>query len=400
MFSLSKMTRMAILSLIVLVVLTTAGCTSPEWQGWSGISHYDGVLFVGSMDGKLLAVNPSARSRNLPFPDAGEWVFKVPAFGLASPVCGPACGSPSPVVNIYATPAVADDLVYVATYSGDKGRVLAVNRVTPGYAEGAPMRSRGEWVYPSVLESIGAIVGSPVLYDGVLFLGSSDGKVYALDAMYGEKKWSYDTGGKIWTSPAIANGVLYISNYEHKLFALSTQDGTLLWQKEFPTSIASSVVVSDDKLFFGTFDHCLYALDATTGNVVWKFKGKGWFWATPVVKDGVVYAGCLDRKVYALKADTATAEGEKLWEFSTDAPVIVGPVFTATGLVVASMSGKIYVLGIENGSLLKTITIGSQIIAPLCAVDDTVYVHARDRCIYGVDVELGEVAWKLSTVIK
>ncbi len=400
MFSLSKLAKMSILALIILIVLAIAGCTNPEWQGWSGISHYNGTLFVGSMDGKLLTVDPSARSENLPFPDAGEWVFKIPAFGLARPMCGPACASPSPVINIYATPLVRGDLVYVATYFGDSGRILAVNRVIPGYAEGAPMRSKGEWVYPSVLESIGAVVGTPVLYDDMLFLGSSDGKVYALDVIYGEKKWVYDTGGKIWTSPAIADSVLYVSNYEHKLFALSAQDGTLLWQKEFPASIASSVVVSGGRLFFGTFDHYLYALDAATGNLVWKFKGGGWFWATPVVKDGVVYAGCLDKKVYALKADTTMAEGEKLWEFSTDAPIIAGPVLTAKGLVVASMSGKIHVLRVQDGGLLQTVAIGSQIVAPLCVVDDMVYVHARDRCIYGVDVELGEVAWKLSTVVK
>ncbi len=403
MFSLSnlpKLIRMVILLVVVPVIVSVAGCASPEWQGWSGVAYYEGTLFVGSTDGKLLAMNPSARSGDLSFPAADEWVFPIPTFGLARPVCGPACASPSPVVNIYATPRIADDLVYIATYSGESGRILAVNRVAPGYTEGAPMRSKGEWVYPSVLESIGAIVGSPVLYDGMLFFGSSDGKVYALDATYGEKKWVYDTGGKIWTSPAIADSVLYVSNYERRLCALSIQDGTLLWQKEFPASIASSPVVSNGKLFFGTFDHYFYALDATSGDVKWRFKGGGWFWATPVVKDGVVYAGCLNGKVYALKADTDVVAGEKLWEFSADAPIIAGPVLTAGGLAVASKSGKIYVLRVEDGDLVRTVAIGSQIVAPLCAVGDMIYIHARDRCIYGVNIELGEVVWKFSTLIK
>lgn len=402
MSNLSKLSKPAgklILPVLVLVIMVMAGCASPEWQGWSGVTYYEGTLFVGSTDGKLLAINPSARSGNLPFPAAGEWVFQIPAFGLTRPVCGPACAAPSPVINIYATPVVSGDLIYIATYSGESGRVLAVNRVAPGYAEGAPMRSKGEWVYPSTLESVGSVVGSPVLYDGVLFLGSSDGKVYALDATYGEKKWVYDTRGKIWSSPAVADGVLYVSNYERKLFALSIQDGTLLWQKELAASIASSPVVAKGRLFFGTFDHYLYALDAASGDVKWRFKGGGWFWATPVVHGGIVYAGCLDSRVYALKMDADTMEGEKAWEFSADAPIVAAPVLIGDRLVAASKSGKIYVLNAEDGSMVKTVTIGSQIIAPLCAVGDMVYVHARDRCIYAVDVGLGEVVWKLSTVV-
>lgn len=389
-----------ILLVFVLSILALAGCANPEWQGWSGPVYYEGTLFVGSTDGKLLAMSPPARSKNLPFPAAGEWVFQIPAFGLARPVCGPACAPPSPVVNIYATPQVTDDLVYIATYSGESGRILAVNRAAPGYAEGAPMRSKGEWVYPSALEPISAIVGSPVLYKGVLFFGSSDGKVYALDATYGEKKWVYDTGGRIWTSPIIVDSTLYVSNYERRLFALSIHDGTLLWQKEFAASIASSPAVAKGRLFFGTFDHYFYALDAASGDVKWKFKGGNWFWATPVVKEGVVYAGCLDGKVYALKADTDVAEGERLWEFTADAPVIAGPALTANGLVVASRSGKIYLLRIEDGGVIRTVSIGSQIVAPLCVVEDMVYVHARDRCVYGVDIEQGVVVWKFSTLIK
>lgn len=400
MFDLPKRPILSVLLTLALVALRAIGCASPEWQGWSGVASYEGILFVGSMDGKLLAINPSARSNDLPFPSAGEWVFRFPAFGLARPVCGPACAPTSPMANIYATPLIQDDLVYVATYSGENGRVLAINRIAPGYAEGAPMRSKGEWVYPGGLDSIGAVVGSPALYDNMLFVGSSDGKVYALDATYGEKQWVFDTGAKIWTSPTVGNSVLYVSNYGRKLYAVSARDGRLLWQKEFPASIASSPTVSDGKLFFGTFDHCFYAVNASDGEVEWKFRGGGWFWGTPLVKDGIVYAGCLDGKLYALKVDTNMKEGEKVWEFTADAPIVAGPVLANSGIVVASKSGKISVLKLDDGSLLKATSVGAQVIAPLCPVGNMVYVHARDRCVYCVDAERGEVVWKFSTVIK
>lgn len=395
-----KLTRTLVLLTFAVGVLVTVSCANPEWQGWSGITYDEGILYLGSMDGKVLAINPEARKDNLPFPSAGEWAFPFPTLGAARPVCGPTCASPAPVANVYATPLVAGELVYLATCSGESGRILAINRSAPGYAEGTPMRSKGEWVYPSGVESMGAVVGSPVLYDGALYFGSSNGKVYSLDAMYGEKRWVFDTGGKIWTSPAIRNDVLYVSNYRHKLYALSVRDGTLLWEKEFPASVSSSPVISGDRSFFGTFDCYLYALDVTSGDVKWKFKGGNWFWATPVVKGGVVYAACLDNKVYALKADTPIEHGEVLWEFTSDSPLIATPALVGDRLVVSSKSGKVYVLRTDNGSLETTVAVGAQIMAPLCAVDNMLYVHARDRCIYGINVEKGEVVWKFSSVIK
>ena len=49
--------------------------------------------------------------------------------------------------------------------------------------------------------------------------GSPDNKVYALNARTGAKLWSYTTGGEVWSSPAVANGVVYIGSYDGKVYA-------------------------------------------------------------------------------------------------------------------------------------------------------------------------------------
>jgi outer membrane protein assembly factor BamB len=215
-----KLTRLLI-RLLPLAVLSLAafscvvpssggGCAGPAQQGWSGFDSYDGILSLGSMKGEILALNPSARSQGLTFPSKsdGEWVLRIKAPAAAGGMCGPlGCTPAAPSVAIYSTPAVAGDLVCVATYVGDGGKVMAINRFAPGYdEEGNPSwKKQGEWVYPRGQSSfIGAVVGSPVVVEDALYVGSSDGKVYALDAVYGDKRWEFDTGGKIWTSPMLA----------------------------------------------------------------------------------------------------------------------------------------------------------------------------------------------------
>ena len=54
---------------------------------------------------------------------------------------------------------------------------------------------------------------SPAVVNGVVYVGSFDNNVYALNASTGAKLWSYTTGGAMYfSSPAVANGVVYVGS--------------------------------------------------------------------------------------------------------------------------------------------------------------------------------------------
>ena len=55
-------------------------------------------------------------------------------------------------------------------------------------------------------------------------MGSDDNNVYALDANTGALVWTYSTGGAVEDSPAIVNGVLYISSVDGNLYALKLSE--------------------------------------------------------------------------------------------------------------------------------------------------------------------------------
>ena len=59
--------------------------------------------------------------------------------------------------------------------------------------------------------------------DGIVYFGSRDGKIYALDEKNGKKKWEYETGGFIHSSPVIKpKGTLYIGSGDGKIYAIAT----------------------------------------------------------------------------------------------------------------------------------------------------------------------------------
>jgi hypothetical protein len=63
------------------------------------------------------------------------------------------------------------------------------------------------WTYPTG----GAISSSPAVVNGVVYVGSDDGKLYALNAATGALKWSYPMGDGI-SSPTVAEGVVYATS--------------------------------------------------------------------------------------------------------------------------------------------------------------------------------------------
>ena len=75
-------------------------------------------------------------------------------------------------------------------------------------------------------DTLGAFVYSSLaVVDGVVYLGSGDGNVYALNAATGDKLWNYTTGSYVETSPAVVDGVVYIGSYNGNVYALNAANG-------------------------------------------------------------------------------------------------------------------------------------------------------------------------------
>ncbi|RLC68586.1 MAG: hypothetical protein DRI26_10000, partial [Chloroflexi bacterium] len=169
----------------------------------------DGMLYMGSMEGEVLAINPSSRSAQFSFPQEseGEWSFSFGGGGQGSFLsCAPAVQ-----VSFYGSPVVVDGVVYIGTGTG---KIFALN-ATAGY---------DIWEYPRD-GYIGSIVGSPVIDNGILYVGSSDGNLYAIDIETRRLAWDspFATGDDIWATPLVQDGVVYFGSLDHKFYALDAE---------------------------------------------------------------------------------------------------------------------------------------------------------------------------------
>jgi len=353
---------------ILLAALALAGCAGT--RGWPATVSEGGTLYVGTMDGRVLALNPDNGSR--------KWDWQPTAKQGGQTASFLSCGAGGVLAGglLYGAPAIANGLVYTAFHTG---KVYAIDA-----ASGVQ-----EWDYD--LRS--TVSGGIAVDNDTVFIGSSNGNLSALDAGNGSLKWGFSTENEVWATPAVVGGVVYFGSLDHSLYTLNAADGTKKWSFKTGGGIASTPLVVEGVVYVGSFDNKFYAIDADTGTQKWVFEGAGnWFWSQAAYNNGTIYAGCLDRKVYAIDA----GNGTMVWPKPFDAGSLIkaSPVIAGEMLVVASEVGTVYGLDLKTGEKKWEFdNITAKVLSPLYAAGGTVYINSQDNKLYALDGQTGRQVW-------
>src|SRR6478609_966808 len=243
----------------------------------------------------------------------------------------------------------------------------------------------------------------------------------------GDLKWIFKTKGKVFSSPIVYQGIVYIGSEDGCLYAIGEKTGKKLWKFQTGGAVHSSPAFFKNMIYFGSFDGYYYAVDAKKGSLKWKFKTGGEHWSgevsflglkpydrymndlwdfflsTPVVnpdiKEPTVFFGSSDGKVYALNANT----GKIKWKFTTKGPVHCSPVLYKKTLYIGSWDANLYAIDIKTGKerwkFETGVKIGFKGIESSVAIaNDMVYFGARDPFLYALNAETGKMVWKYDAV--
>ena len=100
--------------------------------------------------------------------------------------------------------------------------------------------------------AIGEIAATPIAADGMLYFGTKDGNLYALDEHTGKIIWTYDTEGAILTSATEASGTVYFGNDSYGLYALDAGTGEFLWTSSLSAWPCTAPIFHQGKVLIGT----------------------------------------------------------------------------------------------------------------------------------------------------
>jgi outer membrane protein assembly factor BamB len=220
--------------------------------------------------------------------------------------------------------------------------------------------------------------------------------------------WTHPIGSYTWAAPVAADGVVYIGTREGKFLAVHAADGSALWAWTGPNRIDGNAVVAGNAVLFVDGKDDLVCLSRADGSLRWrvslydeKLAGKvlpenptfNRRTATPLVLDGTVYCGSADGGLYAL--DGAT--GATLWRHEAGAPIFSGVGINGPDtLAFGTMDGSVVLLDRHTQKeTMRGHTLGGVVTTPVVA-GDKVLAGSRDYFLYGLNLADGSVAWKFS----
>lgn len=313
-------------------------------------------------------------------------------------------------IAIYGTPIIQGNVLYTtAIYEGSNGknfgRVYALN-----------VRGSGnDWVFP-LSDGMGPVFGGPAYSSttNTIYVGSNDGKLYALDASNGDPKGLlgavlFDAKSPIWGTPVVDAGVVYFGTVGGTVFGVNENGSKVL---EFKTggAVVAKPLVKGGVVYVGSFDKNFYAIGAER-RAIWTFKADNWFWGgaimaqVPGVGD-VIYVASLDGKVYAINAQSGTL----VWRnpFQTGQGIRASPVlankssfsglFTSVAdqvLVVGSRDGMVYGIDPISGQRASgwdaPFDAQGRVLAEVGTSGNVVYVVNTNHDLFALDAETGKL---------
>lgn len=332
--------------------LSTVGSLNLDWIFTTGGGIISspvvdgGVVYFGSEDHNVYAVNATTGTQVWKFATAGEIVFSHAGTALGNVYIG------SEDANLYAIKASTGAKVwsYTTPYAVFSGPTILNNVVyfAAGLNVYALNATTGALIWKFAISNDG-FINSPAVANGTVYIGAEDSNLYALNATTGAMLWKFATGGSIDSPPTVANGVVYVGSTDNSVYAVNARTGVQVWRYATGDEVESSPAVANGVVYVGSDDDNIYAINSETHTVEWSYNTGGAVYSSPVVANGVVYVGSANGNLYAFNAQNGTS----LWVGTTGGTVGASPVVVNGAVYETDYDGNLYTFDLSAVGLEK-----------------------------------------------
>ncbi len=256
------------------------------------------------------------------------------------------------------------------------------------------------------------VLSHPVIDNNIIYFGSNDNKVYAVDASTGGEIWSFDAGYNVQSPVALNEDLLYFES-GNNCYALDKTTGLESWsfvsndpdgtEKLDPWDYhhASPVIYGND-VYFGCGNGRLYGFDLISGNLTMQYEAldTAAIRSTPAIDNGVIYFGDWDGRIYALdivSQDTIwTARTYDTQPYPTFGQVNTHMLVYDSLLLFGARNPTLQVFNKNNGNLVWDYTVpgGGWISGDPLVQHDTLFIGGSDcNRFFAFNVFTGEMYW-------
>ncbi|MDD4727226.1 MAG: PQQ-binding-like beta-propeller repeat protein [Dysgonamonadaceae bacterium] len=246
------------------------------------------------------------------------------------------------------------------------------------------------------MQESGDMGGGMALHKNNLIYTNTKGEIKAVNARTGKKRWSYQTGGKIYSTPVMCSDKVWVASTDKNLYGLRLKNGKPLLTLPNDKSVVASAACDKNSVILPGTDGKCTAWSAKTGKQLWQFDEIENFTLTrPLVKDGVVYFGSWGNEFYALNTST----GKLKWKWNNGqtnrmfSPAQVVPIITHNKVFLASPDRFMTVLDEQTGAIIwRHNDLDNRVRESIGVSEDgnTIYAKTMDGNILAIDATMNE----------
>jgi outer membrane protein assembly factor BamB len=189
-----------------------------------------------------------------------------------------------------------------------------------------------------------------------IFVGASDGRVYAVRKSTGAILWTKQVDSRIASQLTLIGSRLYVGSEFGNVYALDQQTGTLSWHYQTRGAIRGRIAVSNGVVYFGSADGYVYAVSEDRGRKRWRTRTGASVQTVLSVREGLL-ATSFDNFVYFL----SLTNGNRLWKRQLAGRLAAEPLATFDGVLFTSLSADSgIVLNLKDGKQLNSLPLGDE----------------------------------------
>ncbi|MEW6568006.1 MAG: serine/threonine-protein kinase [Chloroflexota bacterium] len=277
--------------------------------------------------------------------------------------------------EIRGSPIVHNGVVYVGCYDNNLYALDAKN-------------GQFLWKYPTE----GGIATRPAAQDEAIFVGSEDYRLHAISASLGRLIWTYYTEGPIRCSPTLSHGHIFVGSDDSHMHVVNMLSGRRAWRAEAAGPVRSTPLVASERVYFGCESGDFYCIDFR-GELKWRFKAKRAVTSSPILVEGMIYFASLDWTLYAIEAEG----GWQVWRFRMGKPSISSPVYAEGRIFIGCADGNIYCVDARSSRESWRFQTEHQVTGSPVLHEDSLYCGSVDGSIYCLDFRSGRQRWRFPT---
>ncbi len=234
-----------------------------------------------------------------------------------------------------------------------------------------------------------SIVGSsPAIVNGVVYIGSDDGYLYAFNALNGDQVWSQKVGGSSVSSPAVVDGLVYVRDWYGSDYAFNASTGKEVWTYSAGWSYSSPAV--DNGIYYARSSGYITALNASTGSLIWRSTLWGNGDGSPIIVDDTIYLA-ESGLVYALNAQDGSLKWSKDLQYASNtdnAPTVFNDI-----LYISCQSETFFALDAETGDSIWNFTAGASPHSTAVISDGILYLGSGFHGVFALNAATGAQIW-------